>query len=255
MSYASPPQVPPKPSSNTGLIAVIIVAVVAFMFVGLCVVGILMALLLPAISAARDVARQTVSKNNMRQITLAMHNYNSTNNSFPPQYTLDAAGTPLHSWRTLILPYLEQQSIFDQIHQDEPWNSANNSIYADTELPLYHSPRSGDTGNLTSYVAIAGEGFVFNGDKRVRMDEMQDGTSNTIMLIEIANSDIAWAEPRDLTLAELQLEGNGARATNVVLHAAVIGFADGSVSTMQTSDPEELRKLLTISGGEAVLAP
>lgn len=257
MSYSPPPQVPPKPASSSGgLIAVIIVAVVAFMFIGLCVIGILIALLLPAIQAAREAARRTQSMNNVRQITLGLLNYESAQAAFPPQFTVDAAGQPLHSWRTLILPYLEQQSLLDQINQDEPWDSAENSVYAETELPLYRSPRFGETGNVTNYVAIAGEGFLFNGEQRVRLSDMQDGSSNTMMLIEIANSDIAWAEPRDLTLAELQLEdaGTDPTAVNVVRSAAVIGFADGHVSTIGTSDPEELRKLLTISGSEPVSA-
>jgi hypothetical protein len=154
----------------------------------------------------------------------------------------------------LILPFLEQAGIYDQINQEEPWNGPNNSIFTDTPIELYRSPRYAETGNTTNYVAIAGEGFIFNGDKRVRLTDLQDGSSSTILLVEIANSDIPWAEPRDLTLDDVQLEDAGADpgAVNVVRSMAVVGFADGSVSTIMTSDKEELRKMLTIAGSEVV---
>lgn len=264
MSQVPPPQPPFKPQTDntgavvaaagvgSGVIAIIIVAVVAFFFVALCVIGILIALLLPAIQAAREAARRNVSMNNVKQLSLAMLNYEATQGHFPPQFTVDGAGQPLQSWRTLLLPYMEQQPLYDQINQNEAWNSPANSVFTDTHIPMYVSPRTGDTGNLTDYVAIAGDGFLFNGNNQNRMANVADGSASTIFVVEIANSDIAWAEPRDLTMSDLQLEGAGAdaNAPNVIRSITVVGFVDGSVKSLPISDPEELRKLLTINAGD-----
>ncbi len=71
--------------------------------------GILAGLLLPAVQAAREAARRVQCSNNLKQIGLALHNYNAAYKSLPPPYTVDANGQKLHSWRTLILPFIEQK--------------------------------------------------------------------------------------------------------------------------------------------------
>src|SRR5262245_3382414 len=65
-------------------------------------------LLLPAVSVAREPARRMQCLNNLKQIALALHNYDATYGSLPPAYIADASGKPMHSWRVLILPFLEQ---------------------------------------------------------------------------------------------------------------------------------------------------
>ena len=66
---------------------------------------------------------RTASVNNLKQIGLAMHNYANIEKTFPPAYTTDRAGEPLLSWRVLILPYLEQETLFKRFHLEEPWDS------------------------------------------------------------------------------------------------------------------------------------
>ena len=73
------------------------------------------ALMLPAQRRAREPARRSQCKNNLKQIGLALHNYHETYGAFPPAYTVDADGKRLHSWRTLILPYLDQAPLYDKI--------------------------------------------------------------------------------------------------------------------------------------------
>ncbi|MFN0054259.1 MAG: DUF1559 domain-containing protein, partial [Planctomycetales bacterium] len=76
--------------------------------------GILAALLLPAVQQAREAARRTQCKNNLHQIGLALHNYHDAFNSFPPAYIPDASGRPMHSWRVLILPFLDQAPLYQR---------------------------------------------------------------------------------------------------------------------------------------------
>src|SRR5437588_6801844 len=86
----------------------------------------MVALLLPAVQAAREAARRAQCTNNLKQIGLAMHNYHSSNNCFPPAFTTDRDGKPLLSWRVLLLPYLECSSLYANFHLDEPWDSPHN---------------------------------------------------------------------------------------------------------------------------------
>jgi hypothetical protein len=68
---------------------------------------VLICLLLPAVRSARGPARRAQCGNNLKQIALALLTYETVYHALPPAYTVDADGKPLHSWRTLILPYLE----------------------------------------------------------------------------------------------------------------------------------------------------
>src|SRR5262245_48949678 len=88
--------------------------------------GVLVARLLPAVQAAREAARRMQSTNNMKQISIALINYNDVYGTLPPAVVSDASGKPLYSGRVLLLPFLEQDSLFNQFHKDEPWDSPNN---------------------------------------------------------------------------------------------------------------------------------
>lgn len=87
----------PKPSSRRRITLVELLVV-------LSIVAVLIALLLPATRSARPAAHRAMCVNNLRQIALALHNYEQVCKCLPPAYTVDASGRPLHSWRTLILP-------------------------------------------------------------------------------------------------------------------------------------------------------
>ena len=84
------------------------------------------AVLLPATQRARQSARRAAGMNNMKQIGLAMMVYHEHHGNFPPAFTTDADGKPLLSWRVQILPYVEEQELYDRFRQDEPWDSPHN---------------------------------------------------------------------------------------------------------------------------------
>src|SRR5262249_19222538 len=73
-----------------------------------------------------NAARSAQCADNLRNLAMALQTYAAAKDHFPPPYTTDANGKPLHSWRTLILPYLDQAPVFDAIHRDEPWDSPTN---------------------------------------------------------------------------------------------------------------------------------
>jgi len=94
---------------------------------------ILIILLLPHIQYSREAARCMNCRNNMEQIGITLQNYHNQHGSFPPAYTVDEEGNPLHSWRTLILPYFapgviepKWKEMYEQLRFDEPWDSEHN---------------------------------------------------------------------------------------------------------------------------------
>src|SRR5690606_17767117 len=115
-AVAAPAPTPPPRGSGSGwslAVVLIVGAVVGLLFCG----GILVALLLPAVQSARETARRVQCANNLKQIGLAMHNYMDVNGAFPPAYLADSDGKPMHSWRVLILPYMEHRSLYDRYDQ------------------------------------------------------------------------------------------------------------------------------------------
>jgi 5'-3' exonuclease len=108
------------------------------------------ALLLPAVQAAREAARRMQCTNNIKQIMLAMHTYHDAHKCFPPVMTADKNGKPLHSWRVLILPFIEQQALYSQIRLDEPWDSEYNSRLHDMNIQTYQCPSAYSMPGMTT---------------------------------------------------------------------------------------------------------
>jgi prepilin-type processing-associated H-X9-DG protein len=238
---------PPKKSSG-GLPALVIVLIVLGCMMVLCV-PCLIALLLPAIQSAREAARRASCTNHLKQIGLALHMYHDTYNSFPPAYVPDENGRPAHSWRVLILPFLEENVLYQRYDFNEPWDSPANQRLAEEMVSVYRCPsEKGGMNTDTSYVMIVGPNTISDGPRAVTFREIADGTAHTIAVVEMAGSGIHWMEPRDLPVQGLyglpQSQHYG--VANVLM-------CDGSVRTLgDWIDPGTILKMATIDGGEPV---
>src|SRR5262245_16452317 len=93
----------------------------------LFLIAVAISLCLPPVTRGREAARRTQCKNNLKQILLALTNYELEYQALPPAHTTDANGNPLHSWRTLILPYLDQRQLYESIDLSKPWNDPINA--------------------------------------------------------------------------------------------------------------------------------
>ena len=231
--------------------------VVACLGVGMfCLLGIGVALLLPAVQAAREAARRNACSNDLKQIGLALLNYEKVYGSFPPAYVADSDGKPMHSWRVLILPYLEEQSLYAQYDFKEPWNGPNNSKLAAHMPSVYRCPSYPGDAPETNYLAVVGPETMWPGSEKVSVRKIKDGMSNTLMVVESSGSGINWMEPKDLTFDQA-LQGVNAAAKPGISSSHSAGanvvFADGSVHFLPNSVPPDLlRSLLTIAGGEVI---
>ncbi len=214
-------------------------------------VGILIALLLPAIQAAREAARRAQSINNLKQIGLSLHNHHAANRRFPAPANFDKNGRPLLSWRVHILPFLEEQALYRQFRLDEPWDSPHNKTLIPMMPPVYRNPSSPAGPNKTDYLLPVGKGAMFAGQQGPGLADITDGSANTIMAVEVdPDRAVVWTSPDDW-----QFDPNRPRAGLGKAHpgGSLVLFADGHVLLLSDSiDPEVFRKLITIAGGEVV---
>jgi prepilin-type processing-associated H-X9-DG protein len=210
--------------------------------------AVLMALLLPAVQAAREAARRAQCVNNLKQIGLAMHNFASSEGHFPAPAITDPQGKPLLSWRVAILPYIEQESLYRQFKLDEPWDSPNNLPLLSQMPSVYLCPTDGPNADFkTRYQGISGQGAMFDPTKATTIGNITDGTSNTLLVAESAQP-VPWTKPEDIDLAGIttSLGSLHPGGMNVI-------FADGSVRFIKTSiNPATLQALGTKAGGEVV---
>ena len=222
----------------------------------LCVVGGLVGLLLPAISAAREAARRSACSNNLRQIGLGLHAYTDVWASLPPAYTVDTSGRPLHSWRVLILPFMDYGGLYDQIRLDEPWDSPHNAALA-AQMPVaFRCPSHEEDGQFhTHYLAVVGPDTVFTGTESPRLSSILDGLSNTIAVVESTES-AHWMEPRDMAFEGMSFTINdpGGRALGSEHPGGVsILMCDDSVRfLLDDTLPETVRQLLLRDDGAIV---
>lgn len=233
---------PARQGMSGGTIALIVLAVCLVLAV-LCG-GLLVAMLLPAVNAAREAARNAACTNNLRQIDLALHAYESAHGEFPPAYTTDKDGKPLQSWRVLILPYMEQQYLYDQIRKDEPWDSPHNqSIFSSYPIPpVYRCPSEPLTpGNTdTSYFLITGPGTVFEGGKAPKPGDFTRGMAHTAVLVEASGQGVPWMKPEDIDA------GNLGSITSAHPQGINVGMADGSVQRIDKSAASQvIRQMAT----------
>ena len=234
--------------------AVIIIPVVIGFAVLLCG-GFAAALLLPATQAAREAARRTQCSNNLKQIQLGILNYESANGELPPAFSVDENGRPMHSWRVLILPYMDETAIYDQIDLTEPWDSPDNLAVTAQNVPrVYQCPSGvGPAGSThTSYIAPYGPTAMFD-DNGKTIGEINDGLSKTLSVVETERTDIHWSEPRDWDVSKTRFMLNGGPNEIGSRHpgGANAAMADGSVHFIAEGvDPLALESMTTAAGGD-----
>ncbi len=138
-----------------------ILDIIAIVFV----LAVLACLLCPLVvfRTPRGPGRRSVCMNNESQLALALLNYDSEHGHLPPPYTVDENGKPLHSWRTLLLPYLEYNELFSKIRFDEPWDSPHNSQFHSLPMPIFQCPsvKNNQDRTVTHYDVVVGENTAF----------------------------------------------------------------------------------------------
>ncbi len=212
------------------------------------------ALLLPAVHSARGAARRMQSMNNMKQIAIAMFNYESAHGSYPPAYSTDKKGKPLLSWRVQMLPYIEDANLYEEFHLDEPWDSEHNKKLIAKMPSTYRSPKSRAAPGYTNYLTVRGKDTAFPGSEKIRLADITDGTSNTIMVVEASDAKaVPWTKPDDF---EYDKRNPSAGLVGLRRGGFLAGMCDGAVHFIPSwVDARVLAAYFTRRGAEVVPRP
>ncbi|MGI9444829.1 MAG: DUF1559 domain-containing protein [Rubripirellula sp.] len=233
--FATAPEVTGKPKKSGGVVVLIIGLVFGLVFVLLACGGLAIALLLPAVSNARNAARQMGENNNLKIVGLALHNYHSVYNQLPCTVRTDADGKVVTTWRTSLVDFLD----------GIPTTNASPAA------PLPLRPLDSVSANETNVFAIVSPNGMFlptpNAD--VRFSDAVDGLSNTIMAIKLPNRSTDWSSTNNLTPDEAY----GAIQSITKQEAGFLLMADGAVSRIVLPmDRKTFDAWITRDGGEAV---
>ena len=218
------------------------------------VVGILIALLLPNVRSAREPARRAACASHLKNIALALQAYESDYHALPPAYTVDAKGKPLHSWRTLILPYLEHKALYDRIDLTKPWDDPVNKQAYETRVPIYQCPSSRDPQNHTTYLAVVAPHGCFRPTEHRKFSDIKDDHGLTLMVVEVDEGHgVHWMSPTNAGEDLLLSPETFAKATHPGRVQAVC--VDSSVIQLHSElKPETIRALISIDGHDDAVA-
>ncbi|MEO2017441.1 MAG: DUF1559 domain-containing protein [Fuerstiella sp.] len=219
----------------------------------------------PIPNAARQASTRAQCKNNLKQIGIAMHNYHDAFKAFP----MAVAPKPDRSWRVTILPFVYEDALHERYAQQEPWDSVKNTQLQPIRVAAFDCPGRSerfDSENrfLSAYAAVTGQGTIFARHKSTKLNNIIDGSSNTMMVVEACGSQIVWTQPRDVSTANNTVSINGpgpTLGTSSSLGSSYhqggtqILLADASVRFIsQNISPDVLRSLTTSADGDVVPA-
>lgn len=244
------------------------------LLVVITIVGMLLAILLPAVQAARHAARRTQCQNNLRQIGIGLQSHHATNGAFPIGVTEwrkrgDFAARQI-AWSARLLPFIDQQPLFDRLDLDLPFDSQSNAAAAATMLSIYVCPSSQRGERLVEgrgpcdYGGINGERILspnqppkgtMLADVPISLEHIKDGASRTVIVSEDSQfADGQWINGRNVFDQAFPINAapeweNDMRSEHS--GGALAVYVDASVHFLsEATEPKVLAALCTRAGGD-----
>ena len=212
----------------------------------LLVILLLIALVLPAIQQAREAARRSDSKINLKQLVLALHNYHDVHRCFPPGGIIREDGTAMHGWLTSLLPYLEQSSFPNWIDYHKSWDNPVNSYEFDTSIPIFLIAGVENRFTTTGFALTHDQGNpnLFHRNSSVSLKQMKNGTAHTWMLGEVAGDFQPWGYPFNWRALGTKLCNGPQSYGRPAWRGGHFVFASGKVSFLANeTSPDILKRL------------
>jgi WD40 repeat protein len=198
-----------------------------------------------------DVAEQRQRTiRNLRAIADVMHKYHEAHGRFPAAALSSADGKPLLSWRVALLPYLGEEVLYKEFKVDEPWDGPHNRKLLG-RMPAVYQTRTGEgvAQDATFLQVFTGPGTVFEGDRGIALNDITDGTKDTLLTVE-AGQAVPWTQPADqLYRPEGPIAPLGAGPTRRWSFVRCDASVD---TTTRDAPPALLRALITRNGKESV---
>ncbi|MGL4942981.1 MAG: DUF1559 domain-containing protein [Thermoguttaceae bacterium] len=135
----------------------------------------------------------------MQELGVALRSYHAAHGTFPPAYTVNENGEPLHSWRTLILPFLGQNDLYQEICLDEPWDSEHNKQFHKRMRQDFRCPRAPFTTSSSVYKLVFGAGTAAG----LSLSSFKRSPSEVVLLVE-SWSPVPWMSPADFSLDDFK---------------------------------------------------
>ncbi len=200
----------------------------------------------PDYGPVTDKHRET-SQKNLKEIGLALHNYESAYGVLPNNYSAD--GKALLSWRVALLPFVGQEKLYRQFDQRKAWDSPENKRLIEQMPEIFAPVRVKAKPGETFYRGFTGKGTGFELGKKLTIIGISDGSSNTIAIVE-AGEPVIWTKPDDIPFDPKKEFPKLGTMLGGEFQAVMF---DGSVRRFPKSlDRDKLRAMVTISGGEEV---
>ncbi len=241
-------------SSSSGMSTGTILLIVGGVLFGFLIVcgGIGTALLLPAVQQAREAARRSQDKNNLKQIGLAMHNYHDVYNLLPPGGIVREDGTEMMSWAASMLPFMDQAPLYNRINDGFGWKSPQNqAIFSQSIVTLTNPGITEPTGPGVSH--YAGNSQLFEINKCWGFRDITDGLSNTIAFGDVSAGFKQWGDPTNVRDPSLGIGKTPDKFGSPYRGGTHFLLLDGSVRFVSENiDLGTLKKLATPNGGEVV---
>jgi hypothetical protein len=214
--------------------------------------GLLVFSLAQYVKNRRWEAKEMACRGRLSQIALALRNYRADYGVFPPTSITDENGQPNHSWRVLILPYVEQRELYAGYDLNEPWNSRKNIALLRSAPPfvneLFRCPNDSESPHAwTSFLAIDRCNGSDSCDRSIIPSGALD-QSNRIALMDVHHSGINWTEPKDVPTQQavngvLRLSHN-AKCSNFLTYELQIGTLSNNTVVFRGSEVELLKAWL-----------
>lgn len=215
------------------------------------IIATLAALILPGIRSSSTSTYRAHCRLNLRNISLAVQSYATDYGVLPPVCTVDDQGRPLHSWRTLLLPYLDQQALYDTIDLSKPWDDPVNTPARETSLEIFRCLASNEVADtMTTYHAVSGPDACFRQGAPRDHSLLTDGTNDTAMLVDVSGDlAVPWMAPEDAGLEFLhRFDGNVTPEGLGHLGGTNVAMTDGSVRFILVGiTPEERDAMISVA--------
>jgi Protein of unknown function (DUF1559) len=205
------------------------------------------------VNAAAQPFADSQTQTKFRQLALGVHNYYASYKHLPTYYQMERSKGL--SWRVHILPFVEQADLYKEFHLDEAWDSPHNLRLLDRMPEIFKPvvpPGSKETvkPNHTTYVAPIGKATVFGQDKAVGLEHITDGTSNTVMFVEVKPEHaIPWTSPEEYRFDP----ANPAARLRIIREHVTIATMDGAVHQVRADQPNSFWSAVFSRNGSEVV--
>lgn len=229
--------------------------------IALLILAVFAYLIAPELHEYRTGPRRRLGiSNQLKMVALAMHNYHDTYGAFPRAAWIDDQGVRSHSWRVQLLPFMEQEAAYEYFAKGPPPQATETVKWRREVAPLFRDPADRSRPlEQTSIMVITGPGTMFEEGKDLTFRDCTDGSSNTILAIEVRNSGVNWDAPVDLDVRTMLFRvsaGEQFGLGNAKGTGTHVALADGSVRFLTNEMIEStLRAMITRAGGEMIDQP